>query len=198
MKKNMTEQPEEMKADESIKGFQGYGLVQVITGNGKGKTTSSLGLSIRAAGASKKVGIVYFDKGGDSHYSERKILDQIDQIDYEVTGRDRIDKNGRFDFSITDVDKSEGERGIKKVREMFKEGYDLIVLDEINSSADLGIVSLEDVLALIDEKPERVEFVLTGRDVHQKILEKANLITEMKLKKHYFYSGVKAREGLDF
>ena len=115
-----------------------------------------------------------------------------------VTGRDRIDKNGRFDFSITDVDKSEGERGLEKVMEMFKEGYDLIVLDEINSSADLGIVSLEDVLALIDDKPERLELVLTGRNVHQEILDRAHLITEMKLKKHYFYSGVKAREGLDY
>lgn len=194
----MTEQPEEMKVDESIKGFQGYGLVQVITGNGKGKTTSSLGLCIRAAGAGKKVGIVYFDKGGDSHYSERKILNQINQIDYVVTGRDRIDKNGRFDFSITDVDKFEGERGLGVVREMFKQCYDLIVLDEINSSADLGIVSVADVISLIDEKPEKLELVLTGRNVHHDIINRAHLITEMRLKKHYFYSGVKAREGIDY
>jgi cob(I)alamin adenosyltransferase len=190
--------PEEIKADETIKGFQGYGLVQVITGHGKGKTTSSLGLSIRAAGADKKVGIIYFDKGGDTHYSERKILDEIGQIDYVVTGRDRIDKNGRFDFSITDVDKSEGQRGLVGVREMFEKGYDLIVLDEINSSADLGIVSVKDVLRLIEDKPEQLELVLTGRDVHADIVDKAHLVTEMKLKKHYFYSGVKAREGIDY
>lgn len=191
-------QKAEIFADESIKGFQGYGLVQVITGNGKGKTTSSLGLSIRAAGAGKKIGIVYFDKGGDTHYSERKILDQIDEIDYMVTGRDRIDENGRFDFSITDVDKSEGKRGIEIVRELFKENYDLVILDEINSSSDLEIVSLEEVLAIIDEKPEKLELVLTGRNVHQDIVDRAHLVTEMQLKKHYFYSGVKAREGLDY
>ncbi len=190
--------PEEIKADKSIKGFQGYGLVQVITGHGKGKTTSSLGLSIRAAGAGKKVGIVYFDKGGNTHYSERKILDEIDQIDYVVTGRDRISENGRFDFSITDVDKSEGQRGLVAVREMFEKGYDLIVMDEINSSADLGLVSVEEVLSIIKNKPEKTELVLTGRDVHQDIIDKAHLVTEMKLKKHYFYSGVKAREGIDY
>ncbi len=101
--------------EQDIKGHKGLGLIQVITGNGKGKTTSGLGTAIRAAGANKKVGIVYFDKGGDSHYSERKMLEQIDEIAYTATGRDRIDpETGRFDFSITEEDKQEGARGLEQ------------------------------------------------------------------------------------
>jgi len=185
-------------ADESIKGYQGFGLIQVLTGNGKGKTTASLGEMIRALGAGKTVGCVYFDKGGESHYSERKILRDL-AVDFVATGRDRIDPvSGRFDFSIQDIDKTEAARGLIEVQRMFDEGYDLIVMDEINSTTDLQMISVEEVLMLIDRKPEKTELVLTGRNVPQAFLDRAHLVSEVTLRKHYFYSGVKAREGLDF
>lgn len=193
----MTDSPQPV-LDERIKGRQGFGLVQVFTGNGKGKTTASLGEAIRAVGAGKKAGIVFFDKGGETHYSERAVFDRLG-IPYVATGRDRIDPvSGRFDFSIQPIDMEEARRGIGAARAMFSEEYDLIVLDEINSTTDLGMIAVEDVLALLDEKPERTELVLTGRNAPDAFLERAHLVTEMRLRKHYFYSGVQAREGLDY
>jgi len=185
-------------ADPKIKGREGFGLIQLVTGNGKGKTTAGLGQAIRAHGAGKKVGIVFFDKGGD-HYSERKVLEELG-IKYVATGRDRIDpKSGRFDFSITNEDKKEAERGLSEARKMLEEdGYDLIVLDEINSTTDLKMLDEKSVLDLLDHKSDNVEVILTGRNAPESFIERAHLVTEMKLRKHYFYSGVKAREGLDF
>ncbi len=185
--------------DTRIKGRQGYGLIQLFTGNGKGKTTAALGEALRAVGAGKKVGIVFFDKGGETHYFERKMIDQIKGIDYIATGRDRIDPvTERFDFSIQEIDKQEGKRGLEEIRRMFKEGYDLVVMDEINSSTDLSIVSIEEVLSVLDDKPQQTELIMTGRNAPETFLTRAHLVTEMRLRKHYFYSGVKAREGLDY
>lgn len=185
-------------ADEGIKGHQGLGLVQVLTGNGKGKTTAALGEAVRAHGAGKRVGIVYFDKGGTSHYNERTTLDALG-IPYVATGRDRIDPvSGRFDFSIQPIDREEAIRGLAAARAFFADGIDVVVLDEINSTADLGMLTPEDVLALIDDKPERTELVLTGRNAPDTVLERAHLVTEMRLRRHYFYSGVQARGGIDY
>ena len=184
--------------DREVIGHEGFGLIQIFTGNGKGKTTAATGEMIRAVGAEKKVGVVYFDKGGESHYFERQILRDLG-IDLVATGRDRIDPvTNRFDFSISELDKSEAARGLVEVQRMFDAGYDLIVMDEINSTTDLGMVSVEDVLLLLDRKPAKTELVLTGRNVPPAFLDRAHLLTEMKLRKHYFYSGVKAREGIDY
>ncbi|MFH1089466.1 MAG: cob(I)yrinic acid a,c-diamide adenosyltransferase [Candidatus Uhrbacteria bacterium] len=175
------------------------GLIQIYTGDGKGKTTASLGLALRAVGAGKKVGIVFFDKGGE-HYSERKILHEklSDLIDFAVTGRDRIDSTNRFDFSITEEDKNEAARGLEVARRMFADGYDLIILDEFNTAAALKLFSEEAALRFLDEKPNHIELVLTGRHALPSILARADLVTEMKMVKHYYYQGVKARAGLDY
>lgn len=184
-------------SDEAIKGREGFGLIQVFTGNGKGKTTAALGEGMRAHGAGKKVGIVFFDKGGE-HYCERKILDQLGIV-YTATGRDRIDPvSGRFDFSIQEIDKTEAKRGLEEAKRLFEQKYDLVILDEINSTTSLGMLSEEEVLSLIASKPDQTELVLTGRNAPESFIKKAHLVTEMRLRKHYFYSGVPAREGLDF
>lgn len=186
--------------DERIKGRVGYGLVQLIHGNGKGKTTAALGQAIRCAGAGKRTMIIYFDKGGTSHYSERKIIEAIPNVSYIATGRDRIDPvTNKFDFSINDVDRAEATRGLVEAQRALTSGeFDLVVLDEINSTTNLGMLSVGDVLNVIDGKGENVELILTGRNPAPEFLERAHLITEMKLERHYFYSGVPAREGLDF
>ncbi|MBU0646185.1 cob(I)yrinic acid a,c-diamide adenosyltransferase [Patescibacteria group bacterium] len=184
------------QADESIKGRSGHGLIQIFTGDGKGKTTAALGEALRAHGAGQKVGIVFFDKGG-AHYSERAALDKLG-VAVAACGRDRLDPSGRFDFSITDEDKQEGEKGLEFAKQMFAQGFDLVILDEINSSVDLKIVALGQVLALLDQKPDNTELILTGRHAPQEFLDRAHLVTEMTLQKHYFYSGVKARAGLDY
>lgn len=193
----MSEAPQ---LDERIKGRQGYGLIQLIHGHGKGKTTAALGQAIRCAGAGKRVLIVYFDKGGTTHYSERAIIDQIDAIDYVATGRDRIDAvTGRFDFSIIDEDRTEAERGIASAKEAMSSGeYDLVVLDEINSTQNLGMLTVESVIDALNAKADTTEVIMTGRNPAPEFLALAHLLTEMRLERHYFYSGVAAREGLDY
>lgn len=186
-----------MKFDERLKDYDGFGLIQVITGNGKGKTTSALGLGIRAYGAGKKVAFIYFDKGGNSHYSERKTLEQLN-IPFTATGRDRIDqKTGVFDFSKNQQDIDEAQKGLEAAK-LFSKQVDLLILDEINSTVDLGFLKVEDVLEFLKEKPRNCEIVLTGRDVPKEFCEIAHLVSEVQLQKHYFYSGVKAREGIDY
>lgn len=188
-------------ADKRIKGFQGYGLVQLIHGHGKGKTTAALGQAMRAAGAGKRVAIIYFDKGGSDHYFEREALQNVENIDYWATGRDRIHpETGVFDFSITKKDKEEAERGLLLAQDALWEDskYDLVILDEINSTVDLGMLDLQSVLELVKNKQSTKEVILTGRDPHDALIQEAHLVTEMKLARHYFYSGVKARKGLDF
>ncbi len=184
--------------DLRIKGREGYGLIQVFTGDGKGKTTAALGEVLRCVGAGKKCGVVFFDKGGE-HYSERRVLDQLG-VDWWSSGRDRIDpQTGRFDFSVTDLDKTEAIGALSIALELFKQAsHDLIVLDEINVAMDKGMIETEQVLDLLKIKPAMTELVLTGREAPEPILKAAHLVTETKLKKHYFYSGVPAREGLDY
>lgn len=185
--------------DSRITGHRGYGLISVFTGDGRGKTTAGLGTAVRAIGAGKRVAIVYFDKGGTTHYSERKLLDQIG-IDWFATGRDRIDPvTGRFDFSVTDVDKLEAKRGLGIVKKLFLEaGHDLIVLDEINCTVSLGMLDEKETLEVLSMKSDSTELILTGRNAPESFLHLAHLVTEMTLKKHYFYSGVPAREGMDY
>lgn len=179
-------------------GSEAWGKIQVFTGKGKGKTTSALGTALRAHAQGRKVAFVYFDKGG-GHYSEAKILDQLG-IEYYRTGLDRIDaETGRFRFGVKPEDKAEGKRGLDKARELMALGdLDVLVLDEVCVSASLGIISTEDVLNMMACKPQKLELILTGRDAPKEICEKADLVTEMNLVKHYFYEGAPAREGLDY
>ncbi len=180
--------------------LQKWGLIQVFTGNGKGKTTAALGTAVRAVAAGKKVGIIYFDKGG-THYSERILLkERFPEISFEATGLDRIDpKTGRFRFGVLPEDRAEAERGLRTAREWILSGrYDLVVLDEINTTVSLGMLATLPVLELLRAKPKQVEIIVTGRDAPVEICELADLVTEMKLVKHYFYKGVPAREGLDY
>lgn len=180
---------------------QPWGLLQVLTGNGKGKTTAALGTAIRAVAKEKKVAILYFDKGGE-HYSERKILDEKfkGEVDWVATGLDRIDpKTGRFRFGVLPEDKVEAERGVGIASELISSGrYDLVVLDEINTTVSLGMLELAPVLELLRSKPKHVEIICTGRNALPELIELADLVTDMSLVKHYFYKGIPAREGLDY
>ncbi len=192
------DRPTTPELDVRIKGRQGLGLVQLFEGHGKGKTTAAIGSIVRMVGAGKRAAMIYFDKGGD-HYSERAVFDRLGG-DWFAFGRDRIDPiTGRFDFSVTEEDRELGARAIEKMHELFLlDLYDLLVLDEVNSSCALGFVSEAAVLELLDCKPDRLELILTGRNAPEFFRQRAHLVTEMQLVKHYFYSGVKARAGVDF
>lgn len=179
-------------------GSEAWGKIQLYTGKGKGKTTAALGTALRAHANGKKVAFVYFDKGG-SHYSEQKILDDLG-IEYYRTGLDRIDpETGKFRFGVTDEDKAEGKKGLDKAEELITRGdLDVLVLDEVAISTDLGILDEGDVLEVIKKKPKELELIMTGRDAPESFELAADLVSEMTLKKHYFYEGDPAREGLDY
>lgn len=178
-----------------------WGMIQIYTGDGKGKTTAALGLALRAAGAGKRVAWVAFDKGGESHYAERRILrERFPEIRFEATGLDRIDPiSGEFRFGVSDSDRTEGERALEIIRGLMENGvFDLLVLDEANISARLGIVEESRLLALLGSKPAELEVVLTGREAPDSFRAIADLITEMRPLKHYYQQGIAAREGLDY
>jgi len=168
------------------------GYVQVYTGDGKGKTTAAIGLSIRAAGAGLKVYIAQFIKMGD--YSEINALKKFsDLITVEQFGLGRFIK-GRP--SQEDIEAARA--GIEKVKSlMASRDYDIIILEEANVAAKYGLISVNDLLDMISSKPENIELVITGRDAAPEVVEKADLVTEMKETKHYFQKGVQARVGIE-
>ena len=170
------------------------GYVQVYTGDGKGKTTAALGLALRAAGHGLRTYFGQFLKG--QHYGE---LDAAEKLAPLL----RIERFGREGFlHITDGPDDEDIRrareGLRKCREAMLSGrYDIVVLDEVNTAVLLKVLTVEDVLGLLAEKPEGVELVLTGRGAPQAVIDRADLVTEMREIKHYYEKGVKAREGIE-
>ena len=168
------------------------GYIHVYTGDGKGKTTAALGLAIRAAGAGLKVYIAQFLKHGD--YSEIKGLDRFsDTITVEQFGRGRFIK-GR----PSNEDMAAARRGLNKVKTILAAGkYSVVILDEANVAVSLNLFSENELLEILDHRPDNVEIIITGRGAGPGIIEAADLVTEMKEIKHYFKKGVKARIGIE-
>ena len=168
------------------------GYIQVYTGDGKGKTTAALGLALRAAGAGLKVYIGQFMK--KKKYSE---LESLRKFKNSI----KIDQFGRQRFvgqKVTKEDKLLAREGLKKAKKAIESGkYNLIILDEINVALSYGLLSEEEVINIIKNKPKNQEIVLTGRGAPQTIIGLADLVTEMKEIKHYFSKGVKARIGIE-
>ncbi len=168
------------------------GYVQVYTGDGKGKTTAALGLAIRAAGAGFKVFIAQFLKKGD--YSEIKALERFsDLITVEQFGL------GRFVRGKPEPEDVEAARkGIEIIKKILSSGkHRIVILDEANVAAVCGLVSIDDLVAFIEQKPAHVELILTGRGAAPQVMERADLVSEIKSIKHYFNNGVKARVGIE-
>ena len=169
------------------------GFVQIYTGNGKGKTTAALGLSLRAAGRDLKVFIAQFVKG--MYYGELRAIERFaPQITLKQYGRKCFieDKPTEEDVRLA----REGWREIQDV--LKKEECDLLVLDEIGIALHYGLISLEEVSELVRGKPDTLELVLTGRKIPEELFEQADLVTEMREIKHYYNSGVQARKGIEY
>ncbi len=167
------------------------GYVQVYTGNGKGKTTAALGITLRACCAGYRVFFGQFMKGQD--YSEKKAIHCLTGLKMEQFGGVCF-VNG----TPTDKDISDAKAGLKRMREVLTSGeYELVVFDEINTALFFHLVSVEEVMAVLDLRPEKTEIVLTGRYAPQEIIDRADLVTEMKEIKHYFNAGVDARVGIE-
>ncbi len=169
------------------------GYIQVYTGNGKGKTTCMLGLTLRACGAGKKVFIGQFMKKGN--YSEIKALTQyLPQVVTEQYG------SGKFISKETKGldDIKAAQEGYKKALKLVSgSDYDIVILDEVNVAVQIGLISEEELLTLMDTKADTTELVLTGRYATDKVIERADLVTEMAEIKHYFEKGVDARLGIE-
>lgn len=170
------------------------GKVQVYTGNGKGKTTAALGLALRAVGRGLKVCMVQFIKGG-GEYGEHIAAERLAPLlTIYQTGRDCWIYKDRLDPQ--DVAIARGTLNL--AREALTGGqYDLVILDEINGAAWFGLITVEDILSLIMQRPEQVELVLTGRSADPRVIEAADLVTEMVEVKHYYRAGVPARTGIE-
>lgn len=169
------------------------GCVQVYTGNGKGKTTASLGLALRAVGRGLKVCVFQFIKGGGrygEHLAAEKLAPLLTIIQ---TGRP-----GWVNTKDITADRQVAQEGLAKARELLTSGeFDLFVCDEINGAVGFGLIDVEQVLELIGLRPAKTELVLTGRNADQRVIEAADLVTEMREIKHYYKAGVPARTGIE-
>lgn len=167
------------------------GMVQVYTGNGKGKTTASFGLALRAVGAGKKVYIAQFVKG--MKYSELNSFSQLKNVEIKQYGL-KCFINGQPNTDDINAAKA----GLLEVAEILKSGeYEVVILDEANIAVYYDLFSAAELIEVIDARDPGVEVVITGRNAAAEIIERADLVTEMKEIKHYYQKGVQARVGIE-
>ncbi len=176
-----------------------HGYIQVYTGNGKGKTTASLGLAMRALGRCWKVLIIMFTKGGDDYGELNSFMNLSpsikDNLKIVQAGLDRI----VYKNNETEDDVREIKKGWELAKKAIKnDEYQLIILDEANIAIDMGILDVDEVVDVLKNKPEEMEIVLTGRNAHPKIVEIAHLVSEIKPVKHYWDTGIAARKGIEY
>jgi cob(I)alamin adenosyltransferase len=169
------------------------GTVQVLTGNGKGKTTAALGCGLRAAGHGLKVLMIQFMKG--RVYGELEAVKHVPGFEIVQFGRDAfVDKD-----NPAPEDRELARVGLKRAVDAVGSGqYDMVILDEINIAVDYGLVTLDELLDLVERKPSQVELILTGRYAHPEIQRVADTVTELLDIKHHFSSGIEAREGIEY
>ena len=170
------------------------GMVQVFTGNGKGKTSAALGAVLRAVGHGLKAYIVFFMKGQYS-YGEFSTLSKIPNVDVASFGFRCLTDPA----NIKPEEIEQAKLALSAAREAMLSGnYDLVVLDEVNVAVAKKLVELDEVVRLIGDKPRNVELILTGRYADAKLIELADLVTEMVKLKHPYDKGVPARRGIEY
>lgn len=168
------------------------GYIHLYTGNGKGKTTAALGLAIRAAGAGKKVFIAQFVKG--MPYAEHKALKRFPEIEVKQYGLDCFIEKEPIREDIMAA-----QTGLNEVSEIVqKNACDVLILDEVCIALHYELFELNEIINLLHEKPESMEIILTGRYAPKELMDKADLVTEMKEIKHYYNMGIQAREGIEY
>jgi cob(I)alamin adenosyltransferase len=170
------------------------GLVQVYTGEGKGKTSAAFGLALRAAGRGFRIFVIQFIKGGFD-YGELYAVKRLPNVELKAFGQ------GKF---VTQTPPSEKDVALAKeayafAKHVVESGeYDVVILDEVNVALHLGLLNIEEVLNLVKVKPKHVELVLTGRYAPKEIIEIADLVTEMREIKHPYAKGEKPRKGIEY
>ena len=168
------------------------GQIHIYTGNGKGKTTAALGLSLRAVCAGKKVFFGQFIKGMD--YSELKAAEYLPRFEIRQFGRDCFIYNEHKEEDILAA-----REGLNICKEIIKnKDYDLVILDELNIALYYKLFPVEEVIEMLENRADKMEIVITGRYAPQKLIDLAHLVTEMKEIKHYYKNGLEARLGIEF
>ncbi|MGI6548131.1 MAG: cob(I)yrinic acid a,c-diamide adenosyltransferase [Bacillota bacterium] len=170
------------------------GYVHIYTGDGKGKTTAALGVAFRAMGWQMRTYIGQFLKGMD--YGELHAAKLVaPYITIEQFGKDTMI---RAQDPPDPEDVQLAQKGLERAKEVLHSGvYDIVVLDEINIANRFGLISTEDMLAFIKDKPEHVELIFTGRNAPSEVVQAAHLVSEVLQIKHYYHEGVEARWGLE-
>jgi len=179
-----------------IKKMKAKGLIQVYTGNGKGKTTAAVGLACRARGQGLKVCYIYFHKDPERWgYGELKVLEKLG-----ITVKGFAKKHPHFNKKVTPKDvRKECLGGLKFVKKVYEDKeYDILILDEINISLRDGFLKEGEILDILNSKPEKLELILTGRGATEKIIKKADLVSEIKKIKHPYDIGIKGKKGIEY
>ncbi len=204
----------------------GKGLIHVYTGDGKGKTTAAMGLAVRAVGQGFRVFIIQYMKGGAytgefitiKNFLRREKIDLVQYGKPCIKEQKQMKLNGFGEYHYFDHIRSNHECGdcrycflnddqqkefvmsaFYKTKQILESGdYDMVILDEINNAIRLGTLTMDNVYDILDLKPEHTELIFTGRGAPAKLIEKADLVTEMRLIKHYFNKGVNARRGIEY
>jgi cob(I)alamin adenosyltransferase len=171
------------------------GLVSIFTGDGKGKTTAAIGTAVRAAGHGLRVYIVFFMKSEDYPHGEVNALSKL----ANVTVASFSHKGWVNKEDVKPEHKEQARLALKAAREaMLSDNYDLVILDEVNVAINYKLISLDEVVKLISDKPQYVELILTGRYADPRLVQMADLVTEMLMIKHPYTRGIKARRGIDY
>lgn len=170
------------------------GLLLMYTGEGKGKTTAALGLSLRALGHGQKVGFVQFMKGS-KNYGEVRIAEKLPNFTLVQSGRESF-----VSYENPDpVDIEMAQEGIEILAQWFEQDqYDLVVADELLVALGFKLVTVQEVIDLLDKRPDRLNLVLTGRYAPEEILALADTVTIMQEHRHAYQQGVEAKEGMEF
>jgi cob(I)alamin adenosyltransferase len=170
------------------------GTVQIYTGSGKGKTTAAVGAAVRALGHGLTVCMIQFMKG-DPNYGELLLAEKMAGFTIIQSGLPTFVTKG----SPGEEDLRLARRGMELARDALASGqYDMVILDEINVAVDYGLVPVEEVLELIDLRPPHVELILTGRYARSEVIDRADLVSDVREVKHHYGAGLRAREGIEY
>jgi len=183
-----------LPTEESLTSIPKQGLIMVITGNGKGKTTSAFGQALRAVGQGYKVCVIQFMKG--RKYGEVKAIEKhIPEI--------QIIQSGLDSFVMRDnpapVDVALAQKGLERAKEVVQSGeFDMVILDEINVAVDFNLISEEDLLQLVGKKKPEMSIIVTGRYASDKLIQMADLVSEVTEVKHHYNAGIKDQPGIEY
>ena len=172
------------------------GLIIVFTGNGKGKTTAAMGQALRAVGQGMKVLMLQFIKG-TWDYGELVSIKKLNP-DFVIRPLGKGFIRSKSKLNDKEAIENINQSWEQAEKEILSDTYDMVILDEINYVIDFGLLPVEKILSLLEKRPERLHIVLTGRNAHEKVIETADLVTEMKEIKHQYSKGIKAQKGIEF